>query len=152
VKPGNAIVGVLLCPLIASSLLSPSHAQKISITLLDGRNGHPMKNETIDVWMGKRAEGTPLQVKTDERGKAEFTVAAKDQAFVVAGEWVIDCRPLPPRNSGKSLVDSNVYYIKDVLNAGFFTQNTCGRVTRNAEPGEFIFFVRPAHWWEKMRE
>jgi len=125
-------------------------AQEITFRVLDGRNGHPVKNATVDVWLGTAARGVPLQIKTNADGTAQLRMKADYKSFVTAGEWVGDCRG--GNSPGKSYIDASVYRFADVVEHGTATQNTCGKATAQPKPGEFILFVRPLHWWEKMRE
>lgn len=125
-------------------------AQQITIKLIDGRNGRPLKHQVIDVWFGERANGYPLQAKTGEDGNTAVGVPRAEKHFVVAGEWLADCRG--GNKAGKSFIDSNVYDVAQVLTRGVSTQNSCGKAPREPIPGTLTFFVRPMHWWEKMRE
>lgn len=44
------------------------------------------------------------------------------------------------------------YSIKGILESGISASNTCGRSRVKAKPGELILFVRPLHWWERMKQ
>ena len=139
-------IGVAILLLTTHSLC----AQTITIKVLDGRNGRPMGGEIIDVWLGDHANGRPVQVRTGHDGMALLPVSRDQQTFVVAGEFLGRCRPLP-NNSSKTVVDSNVYRFADVETIGVVSQNTCGKASSQPVPGQLIYFARPLHWWEKMQ-
>jgi hypothetical protein len=44
------------------------------------------------------------------------------------------------------------YSISEILASGIAAPNRCNKRKVIAKPGEFIFFVRPMTFWEKMRE
>jgi hypothetical protein len=125
-------------------------AQQITIKLINGRNGRPMKNVVIDVWFGERASGAPLQVKTRQDGTVVVTIPGNEKSVVAAGEWVADCRG--GNKPGNGFIDSNVYSVTQVSHTGIVAQNSCGTATQQPIPGTLALFVRPTHWWEKMRE
>ena len=127
-----------------------SAAQKITVQLLDGRNGQPLKNQVLDVWFGNHASGAPLQARTGQDGTTIVSIPHDVLTFVAAGEWVADCRG--GNAPGKSYMDSSVYAITAVLSTGIVADNRCGKATQQPVPGTFTFFVRPMHWWEKMAE
>jgi len=140
-----ARIGSFLLLLTASAM-----AQQFVVNVIDGRNGHPMKNQVVDIWFGNRATGIPLQVRTGQDATAVVTIPHDAQTFVAAGEWVADCRA--GNKPGRSFTDSYVYQIPTVLNSGTVSENRCGKATTKPIPGIFTFFVRPLRWWEKMRE
>jgi hypothetical protein len=142
----NACLGFLLLFFTAGT----SSAQKITVQLLDGRNGQPMNNQVVDVWFGDHASGVPLQVRTGQNGATIVSVPHEVQTFVAAGEWVSDCRG--GNTPGKSYIDSSVYPITAVLSTGIVAENRCGKGTQQTVPGTFTLFVRPLHWWEKLGE
>ena len=125
-------------------------AQQFTIKLIDGRNGRPLKQQVIDVWFGERADGAPVQAKTAQDGTVIVIVPHAEKSFLVAGEWLADCRG--GNKPGKNFIDSNVYELTQVFSTGIVTQNSCGKAQRQSIPGVLTFFVRPLHWWEKMRE
>jgi hypothetical protein len=125
-------------------------AQQMTVRVLDGHNGHPLKNQVIDLWFGDRASGTPLQATTGQDGTVAVKLPKDANVFVAAGEGAADCRA--GSTPGKTFIDSTVYAISTVLNTGVVAKNSCGDSTQQLVPGTFTFFLRPMHWWEKMRE
>jgi hypothetical protein len=44
------------------------------------------------------------------------------------------------------------YGVPEILKSGIAAPNNCSKRHTVAKPGEFVFFVRPLSFWEKMRE
>ncbi len=44
------------------------------------------------------------------------------------------------------------YSLRAIIDAGMSTANTCSKRIIKADSGELVYFVRPIHWWEAMRE
>jgi hypothetical protein len=124
-------------------------AQMITIRLLDGRNGQPLRGQILDVWLGDQPDGLPIQLRSGNDGIVLLPIPRDQQVFVITSEFAADCRP--NANSSKTVVNSNVYSFNDVDRKGIVTQNSCGAATIKPVPGQLTFFVRPLHWWEKMQ-
>ena len=118
--------------------------------MLDGRDGHALENDVIDVWFGERVSGFPLQSRTGPDGTTLVTVPEGERTFVTAGEFISDCRG--GNVAGKSFIDRNVYSVDEVLKAGIVGENQCGKATAQPVRGTFILFLRPLHWWEKLHD
>jgi hypothetical protein len=58
---------------------------------------------------------------------------------------------IPVATPKENLSRAPSYPIKNILETGVVASNTCGKFKAEARPGDLIFFVRPASWWEKMR-
>jgi hypothetical protein len=124
--------------------------QQITMKVLDGRNGHPLKNVVIDVWFGERASGVPKQLRTGPDGTTVVTVPEGLRTFVAAGEFIADCRG--GNVAGKSFIDRNVYSVDEVVRAGTVGENQCGKAIAQPIRNTFIFFLRPLYWWEKLHD
>ncbi len=137
----------LLAALLAGLFGTILHAQDIRIRVLDGRNGHRVTNERLNVWIGPE-RGEALLLPTNKDGVAELHLDNKHgESIEVESNLYVDCRPYrkdAPRPS---------YSVQEVLQSGVVTQNACGKgkIEASPKPGELIFFVRPLHWWEGMK-
>jgi len=123
--------------------------QQITVKALDARNGHPLKNVTIDIWF-EHARGVPRQSTTGADGTAVFTVPEGERTFLAAGEFIADCRG--GNVAGKDYIHRNVYSVDEVLMAGTVGTNQCGKATAQPIRGTFTLFLRPLHWWEKLHD
>lgn len=118
--------------------------QQITVKLMDGRNGHAIKNVTVGMWLGEKAIWPPdLARNTNHDGTAFFSVSSEQQDFVIWGISIVDCRA--PKGTAKQ----PVYRFSDVLSHGVVAENKCGKASAQAIPGQLILFVRQPHWWEK---
>jgi hypothetical protein len=163
---------LLICGSCGASL----RAQTIRIKIVNGRNGHPMANRCVNVWIGNRSEPKSrplLETQTDENGAISLRLTNEDtgiddqkQRLVCGLSGVIDpvvkygdtvgiragyvsCQPHTPDYSWLAIQD---FWIKEVLQSGVVTANACGRVKEAPRPGELILFVRPLSWWEKWKQ
>ncbi len=147
-------------------------AQEIKIKFVDGRNGQPLGNNCVNVWVGHdRKEATAIPV--DSNGVATLRLTADSGEVDTSHEWsgcglfgVIDPvlkyhddmglifgYVLCQANSGDySWLMKHEYATKDLVQSGIVTPNTCGKVTAERKPGELIIFVRPLTWLEKLKQ
>lgn len=160
---------IALLVILATLCNSSVFAQGIRIRLLNGRNGHPIK-DCLNVWTSP-VQRTPFVVRTQKNGIAVVVINdrnASEERQIVApckavptsasiahadtiGVWPdleVDCRP---RNEiGISPTRTKFYSVDEILKIGVAVTNTCGKFKTNPVPGELIFYVRPAHWWEAL--
>lgn len=151
-------------------------AQTIRIKLVDGRNGRPMGGKCINLWVGDRSARMSrplLETQTDKDGVANLRVTERDaeinnqnQRLACGLQGIIDpvvkygdtitigsdymlCQARLPDGSWQALEG---FSTKDALRSGIATANTCGKAKASPTPGEIVLFVRPLHWWEKLKE
>jgi hypothetical protein len=147
-------------------------AQEIKIKLVDGRNGQPLGNNCVNVWVGHdRKEATAIPV--DSNGVATLRLTAENSEVDTSHQWsgcglfgVIDpvlkyhadiglilgyvlCQP---NRRDYSWLEKHEYATRDLVQTGIVTPNTCGKVTAEHKPGELIIFARPLTWWEKWKQ
>jgi hypothetical protein len=137
------VIGIAL-----ATWVCPVTASQITIKVVDGQNGKPLKSTTVDVWFGKKALPPPTQVTTTNDGNAFLAVPDPIETIVIVGQGVGDCRA----GKRKSFLEGNVYSVRDILRTGVVAQNTCGKARNQTTPGVLVFYVRPLHWWEKMHD
>jgi len=163
----NLLVTVLLV-MPAMSLA----AQTLEIKLVDGRNGRPMVGTSayVNVWVGgERKEA--IAIPTDDNGVARLqltlnpneenvplstghgTIVEKhhvvkyDASFRINAPYV-----LCGAEGSRSWLDLKNFSTKEVLDHGYASGNTCGKVTATRQPGQVILFVRPPTFMEKMKQ
>lgn len=162
----------LVIVLLVLSAMSLS-AQTIEIKLVDGRNRHPMVGTSsyVNVWVGgERKEA--IAIPTDDKGIARLQLTlnpsqvnipnSKNNGSVVLGHPVVKYdeffrinAPYVLCGSGGgnySWLELKNFSTKEVLDHGFVSANTCGKVTAPPQPGQVVLFVRPLTFWEKMKQ
>ena len=164
----NFLVTVLLI-LPAMSL----SAQTIEIKLVDGRNGHPMVGASshVNVWVGRERKAA-IVIPTHENGVArlqltmnpsevnipdskykgsivvDHPVVTYDESFRVNAPYVL-CEP---GGGNYSWLEFKKFSTKEVLDHGYVSANTCGKVKVSPQPGQVVLFVRPLTFWEEMKQ
>jgi hypothetical protein len=139
---------VCVIAIVLTTWVCPAAAAQITIKVVNGHNGKPLKGTTVDVWFGKKAVPPPTQVTTTNDGNAFLAVSDSIETIVIVGQGVGDCRA----GIRKSYIEGNVYRVQDILRRGVVAQNTCGKARNQPTPGVLVFYVRPLHWWEKMHD
>ena len=164
----NLLVTVLLT-MPAMSL----GAQTLEIKLVDGRNGRPMVGASsyVNVWVGgERKEA--IAIPTDDNGVARLqltlnpnevnvpnstghgTIVANhpvvkyDESFRINAPYVL----CGSGEGNHSWLELKNFSTKEVLDHGYASVNTCGKVTASPQPGQVVLFVRPLTFWEKMKQ
>jgi len=148
------------------------YAQIVTIKLVNGRNGHPMSNSHVNVWVGtKRKEA--MVIPTDKDGIARLRLTDNDDQvdLHMRKKYVGDNVVFDPIVKYNEQFQVNVGFVicythvrdyswlstanistKQLLQQGVVWPNSCGKATASPEPGELIIFVRPLTWWEKMKQ
>ncbi len=70
----------------------------------------------------------PVHNRLSLEGMALLPVPRDQQTFIIAGDFLADCRPRPS-NSSKTLADSNAYRFSNAETTGVVTQNVCGKAS-----------------------
>jgi hypothetical protein len=148
-------------------------AQTIEIKLVDGRNGHPMVGASshVNVWVGGEPKET-IVIPTHEKGVArlqltlnpsevnipnsknngsiviDHPVVKYDESFRINAPYVL-CEP---GGGHYSWLELKNFSTKEVLDHGYVSANTCGKVTVSPQPGQVVLFVRPLTFWEKIKQ
>ena len=139
----------VLVPAIAISFLTfiPAHAQTVAIKLVDGRNGRPMSNTSVNTWPRRdKKDATPIQ--TDQNGVARLTLEDRNSDVKIQTGYVL-CQSRKADHSWLSIL---TFPAAQILDRGVVTANHCGKAAASAQPGELILFVRPLTWWEKAKQ
>jgi hypothetical protein len=148
-------------------------AQTLEIRLVDGRNGRPMVGASsyVNVWVGTERKEA-IVIPTDGKGVARIQLTSNASEVNIpnsqnSGSIVVD-HPIVkydgsfrinapygfcgPGGSNYSWLGLETFSTKEVLDHGYSSANTCGRVTVSPQPGQVVLFVRPLTWWEKLKQ
>jgi hypothetical protein len=146
-------VGLLVLFFGGSQPSAASGGQNIRIRVRNGRNGHPVTKESVNVWFGNKPAGegfggeggVALLLSTDKNGEVLVSIKGNDAEWIdILPDYYFDCR-------ARKDTRRPIYSVKEVLQSGVVTDNTCGKFTAEPKPGEITFFVRPLHWWEAFQ-
>ncbi|MGH9433907.1 MAG: hypothetical protein ACRD3T_20455 [Terriglobia bacterium] len=145
----------LLASIVAFSFGAMLHAQDVRIKVLNGRNGRPVTNERVNVWVGDKPAalgfggkaGAQFFLPTGKDGVAVLHLGpVRPDLIEVLPDFYLACqRPRPVGSVPR-------YSIKEIITQGVATANTCGKIEVSPKPGELIFFVRPRTLWERLRQ
>lgn len=137
---------LLLTLLSQAPEIPPSHQRTITLRLLDGRNGKPLKTDEVEVWIDKEQTHV-LTVHTAPNGVATVEIPSTTSGIYVTaredGWFMYRCdadekKPTP------------AYSIERIISSGTVAANRCSRRTAAAEPGSLTVFLRPLTFWDKM--
>lgn len=168
--------------LITLSLLAPLlHAQEVRIRVVNGRNGKAISKECVNVSLGSW-HGADLLVPTNKDGVAVLHLRGDDvtadaacqgwpkaahrlegaDAISIMGDYYVACQEYGKFATGERTTPENwptvvkelvpTYSIKEIMQSGVASANTCGKVRAKAMPGELIFFVRPRSFFERLKQ
>ena len=148
-------------------------AQKLEITLVDGRNGRPMVGASsyVNVWVGTERKEA-IAIPTDEEGVARLQLTLNPSEVNIPnskniGSIVVD-HPIVKYDeffrinvpyvlcgtggSNYSWLGLKNFTTKEILDHGYASAHTCGKAPVSPQPGQVILFVRPLTWWEKLKQ
>lgn len=125
----------------------------IHIRLINGKTGQPIANKQIFLERNQKhlmSHAEEHDIKTDTSGLAEAVVP---KAGDVLNPVVVDYRSCTPRARHPDEKDkSERFPISQILSSGVVAQNTCGKTTQSATPGELILYFRTMNVFEKITD
>jgi hypothetical protein len=144
-KHGYLTQLALLCALLIVPCVSHAQTAEIHMRIINGKNGRPIKNETLRVWTTRNHVDADLW-PTDATGSVLLKVDGNAQ-IALDENLNASCRTLPANQQSFQLL----YSVAEILNKGISTENTCGTIRVTAKPGELILFERPFTLMEKVK-
>ena len=138
----------LLLGLIGIGTAAMGQDKQIVVQAVDARNGKPITNQHVLVFGGDSPEAvrqhkSQYELMTDKDGLATLTLVPGTQWLQVWMDWHVLCQSEP---------NSKSFPVRDILDSGLSTPNTCSSVSEKAAPGHLVVFARPERFWEKMRQ
>lgn len=127
------------------------HAQTthtISIRLLDGKTGLPVKASNFLVRIDRHDTVHNEWVKIDDDGSVIVTLPAGAGEISVKATYDMGMTTYINCDAAKETdKERNIWYpIPVILKTGAVAPNECGKTDFAAKPGEFVFFVRKRDW------
>jgi hypothetical protein len=129
--------------LLLAAMLCPAQQSKIVVRFVDGRNGHPISDKNVNVWLG-----SDFSLKDpDAKDEIELDAAGvQPRTLRVMPDLRLDCRSA---NGHSPPGDRITYSLDEILSKGIVGANVCGKTTASPTPGVLILFVRPTTSREK---
>jgi hypothetical protein len=146
ITPAFAILVALLSQ-ANQELVNPSLPTTITIRLLDGRNGKPIRTDEVQVWIDQdqrhvlTIHAAPNGVATVEipTGVSAIYVTARRDGWYMYRCDADESKPTPP------------YALEEIMKSGTVAANRCSHQTAAAESGGLTVFLRPLTFWDKMK-
>ena len=131
--------------------------QTIAIQMVNSKTGQTITSSEIEVSIraatisAEKPGITPLYVRPSEDGigtasfPPEASIISAHSHYSKAYWSYVNCDAVKDRRE-------HWYPLKEILASGIVASNGCSKRKAVAKPGEFIFFVRPMTFGEKMKE
>ncbi len=137
---------ILACSiLLLAAVLCPAQQSKIVIRLLNGKNGHPISDTSVNVWLGNEISAS-LMVPDAEDEIGLDLAGVEPRTIRVAPNMRLDCRST---NGHSPPGDQIPYSLDEILSKGIVGENVCGKATASPTPGVLILFFRPMTFYER---
>ena len=151
---GNAGTFIRLLCVAALSCASLSAQPLINITVrvLDSRNGQPITHASVQALIDRADPGKFVWGHTDEAGIPYVEFDAKISVIAIHADPLGTFKYATCDAQHGWFFQTSWYAVSEILKTGIVAgANNCNRRSAVAQPGEFIVFLRPLHWWEKLR-
>ena len=132
--------------------LNAQAVQTVSIRLLDGKTGLPVKASNFLVRVDHNDTMHPDWVKINDDGTVVVTLPADAKEISVKATYGMGMDTYVNCDAAKeSDKERNIWYpIATILSAGIVAPNECAKTDFKAKPGELIFFVRKRAWNDNL--
>lgn len=142
--------GIAVAAALCASL--PAQTPTISIRLLDGRTGLPVKATNFLVRVDHHDTAHNEWVKINDDGTVVATLPTDAKEISVKATYnmgidtYINCDAAKENDK-----ERNIWYpVSTILSAGIVAPDECARTKFTAKPGEFTFFVRKRSWHDNL--
>jgi hypothetical protein len=133
------LIGVLWFGAISAAQSSATEQSlKITVQVLDGRNGKPPKNQHVMVFTGSSSDAVKTHAQhtelvTNEAGLGIAVVTPFETRWLqVFAEGNVPCNPNPNQSS---------FSVGEIMSSGLVAPNSCRSLARVALPGHLIVFT-----------
>ena len=141
---GCFMLGLVLIAACTSTLVAENVV--ITIRLINGKNGKPIKDEDLNVFRDQPHFAENFHA--DRNGIIKLMID-RNALVSFASNIPVTCHE--QTEAEKSHHEFRQYRVSDILENGFSDTNTCSKKIRvEARPGEFVYFERPRTLWEWM--
>lgn len=144
------MIALIVCTLIATALPCSVAAEDVVITirLINGKNGKPIKDEELNVFRNGSHYSEGFRANHDGIIKLKID---RDSVVSFMANIQATCHPLDTQSEENGRPRPREYRVAEILGHGISDQNMCSHKIRvEARPGEFVYFERPRTVWEWM--
>ena len=118
--------------------------RKITIRLLNGKTGKPVKNDTPSIWFDDAKSPIFPRMIADGEGVIEVNNSQFREMRIFPSENV-DCRYKGVSFDG---VIFPKYSLDEIVAQGVVAANVCGKQQTESQPGVLVLYVRPLTFGE----
>ena len=130
---------------LLATVLCSAQQSRIVIRMLNAKNGHPIGDASVNVWLGD--EVSALQKIPDAKDEIGLDLAGVEPRTIrVMPNMRMDCRS---SNGHSPPGDKIPYSLDEILSKGIVGGNVCGKATAPSTPGVLILFFRPMKFYER---
>lgn len=143
-----AIVMACFATPLQAQALNVGDASSVTVRIVDGRNGKPVKHQRVIVFMGyspieAMAHGSHVNIVTDADGASLLAFRSPKNVWL---QFFVDGMMLCYSDPNKAAVSAD-----SIMSDGVVMENDCGAHVLARIPGRVVIFARPATFMEKMR-
>jgi len=148
----RALARLALIAAFYVTLHAQTDSNTISIKLLDGKTGLPVKASNFLVRVDQKDTVHNEWVKINDDGTVLVTLPADAKEISVKATYNMGMETFVNCDAAKeSDKERNIWYsIPKILESGDIAPNECSKTSFKAKPGEFIFFVRKRDWRDRL--
>ena len=140
---------LLLALLAPASGLAQTKVATIRIRVLNAHGGRPVKRaDTSTIVFPLSPYTTPIERTADRKGDLSLIVPTEGQLTLTVARHA-GCRRVSKADRAKG---PERLSLAEILASGVIETNGCGTHKAAITPGELIVYVRPKHWWERLRD
>jgi hypothetical protein len=142
---------------LAAAFCACLHAQTantISVRVLDGKTGLPVKASNFLVRVDHRDTVHNEWVKINDDGTVVVTLPAEAKELSVKATYDMGMTTYINCDAAKETdKERNIWYpVSLILRNGVVAPDECGKTDFEAKPGEFVFFVRKRDWHDRLED
>ena len=142
----------ILCLILLAASLHAQSSTSISIRLLDGKTGLPVKASNFLVRVDHNDTVHPEWVTINDDGTVIVTLPADAKEISVKATYDMGMDTYVNCDAAKeSDKERNIWYpIATILKSGVVAPDECDKTAFKPKPGEFTFFVRKRSWHDNL--
>jgi len=129
--------------LLLVSVPCSAQQSKIVIKMLNAKNGHPISDASVNIWLG---DDYLLKVPDAKDEIGLDAAGVEPRTLRVAPNMLMDCRS---SNGHSPYGDRIPYSLDQILSKGVVGANVCGKAAASPTPGVLILFFRKMTFYER---